>query len=79
MIIKPKKWKEGGSVSAKRPRFRGLVTYMLKGKGTERCTWYDGGKPRGNRSARGRRDSQSTWLRRFSVRTPASKVTRPIT
>ncbi len=41
MIIKPKKWKKKkGGTSPKRPRFRGLVTYMLKGKGTERCTWY---------------------------------------
>ena len=47
MIIKPKKWKKGRSTSAKRPRFRGLVTYMLKGKGTERCTWYEAGNLEG--------------------------------
>ena len=47
MIIKPKKWKKGGRVSVKRPRFRGLVTYMLKGKGTERCTWYEAGNLEG--------------------------------
>jgi hypothetical protein len=47
MIIKPKKWKKGGGTSPKRLRFRGLVTYMLKGKGTERCTWYGAGNLEG--------------------------------
>ena len=47
MIIKPKKWKRGGGTSPKRPRFRGLVTYMLKGKGVERCTWYGAGNLEG--------------------------------
>jgi len=47
MIIKPKKWKRGGGMSPKRPRFRGLVTYMLRGKGTERCTWYWAGNLEG--------------------------------
>ena len=47
MIIKPKKWKKGGSASSKRPRFRSLVTYMLKGRGTERCTWYRAGNLEG--------------------------------
>jgi hypothetical protein len=47
MIIKPKKRKKGGGTSPKRPRFRGLVTYMLKGKGTERCTWYGAGNLEG--------------------------------
>jgi hypothetical protein len=47
MIIKPKKWKKRGGTSAKRPRFRGLVTYMLRGKGTERCTWYGAGNLEG--------------------------------
>jgi hypothetical protein len=47
MIIKPKKWKKGDGGSAKRPRFRGLVTYMLKGKGAERCTWYEAGNLEG--------------------------------
>jgi len=47
MIIKPKKWKKGGGTSPKRPRFRGLVTYMLKGKGAERCTWYGAGNLEG--------------------------------
>lgn len=42
MIIEPKTWKrkDGGSP---KPRFRGLVCYMLDGKGTERCTWYMAG------------------------------------
>ncbi len=47
MIIKPKKWKKGGGTSPKRPRFRALVTYMLRGKGTERCTWYLAGNLEG--------------------------------
>ncbi|MGB5265513.1 MAG: TraI/MobA(P) family conjugative relaxase [Polyangiales bacterium] len=47
MIIKPKKWKKGGGMSPKRPRFRALVTYMLQGKGTERCTWYLAGNLEG--------------------------------
>jgi hypothetical protein len=47
MIIKPKKWKKGSGMSPKRPRFRGLVTYMLQGKGTERCTWYWAGNLEG--------------------------------
>ena len=47
MIIKPKKWKKGGGMSPKRPRFRALVTYMLRGKGTERCTWYGAGNLEG--------------------------------
>jgi hypothetical protein len=47
MIIKPKKWKKRGVTSAKRPRFRGLVTYMLRAKGTERCTWYGAGNLQG--------------------------------
>jgi len=47
MIIKPKKWKKGGGTSPKRPRFRGLVTYMLKGKDAERCTWYGAGNLEG--------------------------------
>ena len=47
MIIKPKKWKKGSGMSPKRPRFRGLVTYMLQGKGTERCTWYLAGNLEG--------------------------------
>ncbi|MGB5809496.1 MAG: TraI/MobA(P) family conjugative relaxase [Polyangiales bacterium] len=39
MIIEPKSSKrETGE--ATRPRFRGLVRYMLRGKGEERCTWY---------------------------------------
>ena len=47
MIIKPKKWKKGDGMSRKRPRFRGLVTYMLQGKGAERCTWYGAGNLQG--------------------------------
>jgi len=47
MIIKPKKWKKSHPASSKRPRFRGLVTYMLRGKGTERCTWYGAGNLEG--------------------------------
>jgi len=47
MIIKPKKWKKSHPPSSKRPRFRGLVTYMLTGKGTERCTWYGAGNLEG--------------------------------
>jgi len=47
MIIKPKKWKKRARTSAKCPRFRGLVTYMLKGKGAERCTWYGAGNLEG--------------------------------
>ena len=47
MIIKPKKWKKGGGTSPKRPRFRALVTYMLRGKGTERSTWYWAGNLEG--------------------------------
>ena len=39
MIIEPKTWKPKGEGAA-RPRFRGLVQYMLRGKGTERCTWF---------------------------------------
>ena len=39
MIIEPKTWKLKGDRPA-RPRFRGLVQYMLRGKGAERCTWY---------------------------------------
>ena len=39
MIIEPKTWKPKGDRPA-RPRFRGLVQYMLRGKGAERCTWY---------------------------------------
>ena len=46
MIIKPKKWKRRAGRRA-RPRFRGLVTYMLQGKGTERCTWYMAGNLEG--------------------------------
>lgn len=39
MIIEPKSSRrETGE--ATRPRFRGLVRYMLRGKGEERCTWY---------------------------------------
>jgi len=47
MIIKPKKWKKSQAASPKRPRFRGLVTYMLTGRGTERCTWYEAGNLEG--------------------------------
>ena len=47
MIIKPKKWKKSERTSPNRPRFRGLVTYMLRGKGTERCTWYGAGNLEG--------------------------------
>ncbi len=47
MIIKPKKWNKGGRMSPKRSRFRALVTYMLRGKGTERCTWYWAGNLEG--------------------------------
>jgi hypothetical protein len=47
MIIKPKKWKRSRATSPKCPRFRGLVTYMLRGKGTERCTWYGAGNLEG--------------------------------
>ena len=47
MIIKPKKWKKSEAASPNRPRFRGLVTYMLRGKGTERCTWYWAGNLEG--------------------------------
>ena len=47
MIIKPKKWKKSGGTSPKRPRFRGLVAYMLRGKGAERCTWYGAGNLEG--------------------------------
>ena len=47
MIIKPKNWKKGGGMSPKRRRFRALVTYMLQGKGTERCTWYLAGNLEG--------------------------------
>jgi len=39
VIIEPKTWKPKGDRPA-RPRFRGLVQYMLRGKGAERCTWY---------------------------------------
>jgi hypothetical protein len=39
VIIEPKTWKSKDAESVK-PRFRGLVHYMLSGKGTERCTWY---------------------------------------
>jgi hypothetical protein len=42
VIIEPKTWKHKAVASAK-PRFRGLVRYMLEGKGTERCTWYMAG------------------------------------
>lgn len=39
MILEPKASKQRNNRAA-RPRFRGLVQYMLRGKGTERCTWY---------------------------------------
>jgi len=39
MIIEPKASKQRSGREA-RPRFRGLVHYMLRGKGAERCTWY---------------------------------------
>lgn len=39
MIIEPKTFESKGERS-RRPRFRGLVQYMLRGKGTERCTWF---------------------------------------
>jgi hypothetical protein len=42
VIIEPKTWKRKDDHSPK-PRFRGLVHYMLEGKGTERCTWYMAG------------------------------------
>jgi hypothetical protein len=47
MIIKPKKWKKRTGTSAKCPRFRALVTYMLQGKAAERCTWYGAGNLEG--------------------------------
>ena len=46
MIIEPKTWKPKGERLA-RPRFRGLVQYMLRGKGTERCTWFMAGNLEG--------------------------------
>lgn len=39
MIIEPKSSRHMTTQRA-RPRFRGLVRYMLEGKGAERCTWY---------------------------------------
>ena len=46
MIIEPKTWKPKDERPA-RPRFRGLVQYMLRGKGTERCTWFMAGNLEG--------------------------------
>lgn len=46
MIIEPKTFKAKGEQSG-RPRFRGLVQYMLRGKGTERCTWFMAGNLEG--------------------------------
>ena len=46
MIIEPKTFKPKGDQSG-RPRFRGLVQYMLRGKGTERCTWFIAGNLEG--------------------------------
>ena len=46
MIIEPKTFKPKGGQSG-RPRFRGLVQYMLRGKGTERCTWFMAGNLEG--------------------------------
>jgi hypothetical protein len=46
LIIEPKTWKPKGERLA-RPRFRGLVQYMLRGKGTERCTWFMAGNLEG--------------------------------
>ena len=46
VIIEPKTWKPKGERAA-RPRFRGLVQYMLRGKGTERCTWFLAGNLEG--------------------------------
>ena len=55
MIIEPKTWKRREDHSP-RPRFRGLVHYMLAGKGTERCTWYMAGNLGG---LEGREDSEN--------------------
>jgi len=46
VIIEPKTWKPKGERPA-RPRFRGLVQYMLRGKGAERCTWFMAGNLEG--------------------------------
>lgn len=46
MIIEPKTFKPKQGQST-RPRFRGLVQYMLQGKGTERCTWFMAGNLEG--------------------------------
>jgi len=46
VIIEPKTWKPKGEQRV-RPRFRGLVQYMLRGKGTERCTWFMAGNLEG--------------------------------
>ncbi|MDH3202449.1 MAG: relaxase/mobilization nuclease domain-containing protein [Myxococcales bacterium] len=46
MIIEPKTWKPKGERPT-RPRFRGLVQYMLRGKGAERCTWFMAGNLEG--------------------------------
>jgi hypothetical protein len=43
VIIEPKTFKP----KAGRPRFRGLVQYMLRGKGTARCTWFMAGNLEG--------------------------------
>jgi len=42
VIIEPKSSRHMTTQRA-RPRFRGLVRYMLEGKGAERCTWYMAG------------------------------------
>jgi hypothetical protein len=46
LIIEPKTWKPKGERPT-RPRFRGLVQYMLRGKGAERCTWFMAGNLEG--------------------------------
>lgn len=46
MILEPKTCRQKGGRPT-RPRFRGLVQYMLQGKGTERCTWYLAGNLEG--------------------------------
>jgi len=46
VIIEPKTFKPKGAQSG-RPRFRGLVQYMLRGKGNERCTWFMAGNLEG--------------------------------
>ena len=46
MIIEPKTWKPKDERPV-RPRFRKLVQSMLRGKGTERCTWFMAGNLEG--------------------------------